>query len=231
MAVKKGRKSSPKPAPKKAGKNKEPAKEPTLKELQRQLDTLKKQNEKQGKKLDEVTKKSRDQQKQIAGLNRGIDAMGKREEILLAALEIKPKSKKGDTGAIGRLNQSLLTTDEHILSMGKRIENMLTALKNHREYLIRLNKKVYKVDPIKKIEMELAIINNTLLIMGLSGFDINRALFGDMKGIQKMMAKEDADLAKVQKRMAGFRKKYEDEMQRFDVESIFKKSVHIPGYR
>jgi hypothetical protein len=115
--------------------------------------------------------------------------------------------------------------------MGKRIENMLTALKNHREYLIRLNKKVYKVDPIKKIEMELAIINNTLLIMGLSGFDINRALFGDMKGIQKMMAKEDADLAKVQKRMAGFRKKYEDEMQRFDVESIFKKSVHIPGYR
>jgi hypothetical protein len=66
--------------------------------------------------------------------------------------------------------------------------------------------------------------------MALSGFNIDKALFGDMKKINKMMEKEDADLVKIQKRMAGFRKKFEEEMEKFDFESIFKKA-DIPGYR
>jgi len=231
MAVKKGKKPSTKPARKEAKAPKAPAREPTTKELKRQLDNLRKQNEKLLGQLDAVTKKSRDQQKRIASLEGKMETRVKREDILMAAMELKPRSKKGDRGAVGRLSQSLIATDDHVLSMGKRIENMLSALKNHREYLIRLNKKVYKVDPVKKIEMELGIMRNTLSIMAISGFNIDKALFGDMRGIKKMMEKEDADLSKVQKRMAGFKRKFEDELEKFDLESIFKKSEHIPGYR
>ncbi len=231
MAAKKRAKPGTKSPPKKAKAAKATVKEPTVKELQIQLDRLKAQNERLKEKLDSISKTSGAQQKQIASLLGKMETRTKREDIIMTALELKPKSRKGDKGAIGRVSQSLLTTDEHVLSMGKRVENMLSALKNHREYLIRLNKKVYKVDPKEKIKLELGIMNNTLSIMALSGFDINKALFGDMRGIHKMMEKEDADLAKVQKRMAGFKRKFEEEMQRFDLDSIFKKSDHIPGYR
>ncbi|MBA3044639.1 MAG: hypothetical protein KKH41_01775 [Candidatus Thermoplasmatota archaeon] len=233
MAKKKGSgkgKKKPVSKPAKSGKT-PPDREPTLKELKRTLDNLKKQNEKLQKELAKVSAQSRDQQKQLISLQGKMDTRVKREDILMAALGINTRTKKGDSGAVGKISQSLIKTDEHLVKMGKRIENMLSALKNHREYLIRLNKKVYKVEPMKKIEMELGIMNNTLSIMALSGFNIDKALFGDMKNIRKMMLKEDAEIAKVQKRMVGFKRKFEEEMQRFDLDSIFNKGAHIPGYR
>ncbi|MFO7619158.1 MAG: hypothetical protein R6W91_05830 [Thermoplasmata archaeon] len=219
-------KAKAEPKPKKG-----PAREPTSKELQYALVTLKRQNVTLKAQLDAVTKTSKAQQKRIASLEGKMETRAKREEMFMSALELKPQSKKGDKGAIGKLGQSVLAADEHILKMGKRMENMLSALKNHREYLIRLNKKVYKVDPMKRIGMELGIMNNTLSIMAISGFNIDKALFGDMRGIRKMMEKEDADIAKVQKRMAGFKRKFDEELEKFDLDSVFKKSEHIPGYR
>ncbi|MDO9537197.1 MAG: hypothetical protein Q7J68_02640 [Thermoplasmata archaeon] len=205
--------------------------EPTLKEVNRVIENLKKQNSKLRGELDALARTTKAQQKQIASLEGKMETRTKREDIFMTALEMNSRSKKGDAGAIDRIGQSLLTTDEHVLKYGKRMENMLSALKNHREYLIKLNKKVYKIEPAKKIEMELKIIRNTLSIMALCGFNIDKALFGDMKRINKMMEKEDSDLTKVQKRMAGFKRKFDEEMEKFDFDSIFKKSDNIPGYR
>jgi len=178
-----------------------------------------------------MKKGSKAQAKRLAALEKKMDTRAKREEILMAALGLKPQAKKGELGAIGNLHSSVLKVDETILSMGKRMENMLSALKNHREYLIRLNKKVYKVEPVKRIEMEIEIMSNTLSIMALSGFDINKSLFGEMKRVNKMLEKEDADLSKIHKRMATVKRKFDEEMERFDFESIFRKSDNIPGYR
>lgn len=204
--------------------------EPTAGELQAMLARVKAENAELKRELARLSRTSRAQQGKLEKLEKSAARSAKKEAAMLAALELGPDPRKGDNGAVGRLTQSLLTTDEHILAMGKRIEGMLSALKNHREYLIRLNKKVYRVDPVKKMEMELGIIGNTLSIMALSGYDIDKGLFKEMKRINKLLEKEDADLPKLQKRMAAFRGKFKEEMERFDLESAFKKT-EIPGYR
>jgi chromosome segregation ATPase len=218
-------------SPKKAPRNDRATTEPSAKELARELENLKRQNAGLKRDLANITKTSKAQVKRIASLEGKMETRVKREDILMTALGLRPQTKKGEKGSIDDLTQSILKVDEHILNMGKRMENMLSALKNHREYLIRLNKKVYKVDPVKRIEMEIEIIGNTLSIMALSGFDINKGLFGEMKRVNKMLEKEDADLSKIQKRMATIKRKFDEDMERFDFESIFRKSDHIPGYR
>jgi hypothetical protein len=224
MVAGKGKKT----ARKKAKTGKAPS---SLNALQRELVSLKKQNTSLKNDIANITKTSKAQFKRIASLEGKMETRLKREDLLMAALGLRPQAKKGEKGAIGDLTQSILKVDEHILSMGKRIENMLSALKNHREYLIRLNKKVYKIDPVKQIQMEIALKRNTLHIMALSGFDINKSLFEEMKRVTKMLEKEDADLSKIQKRMATIKRKFDEDMERFDFESIFRKSDHIPGYR
>ncbi len=195
------------------------------------LEHLRKENAKLRKELAGLRKSSSAQAKRLASLEKKMETRTKREDIFMTALDLRPQSKKGERGAISGLTASVLKVDEAVLSMGKRLENMLSALKNHREYLIRLNKKVYRVDPVKRIEMQLEIMKATLSIMALSGFDINKSLFSEMKKVNKMLEKEDADIAKVHKRMATVKRKYDEEMERFDFESIFKKADNIPGYR
>jgi hypothetical protein len=195
------------------------------------LESLKRENARLSRELNGLRKSSTAQNRRLASMEKKLETRIKREEILMAALDLRPQSKKGEKGAVGSLTESVLKVDDAVLSMGKRMENMLSALKNHREYLIRLNKKVYRVDPVKRIEMQIQIMRATLSIMALSGFDINKSLFGEMKKVNKMLEKEDADLAKVHKRMATVKRKFDEEMERFDYESIFKKSDNIPGYR
>ena len=160
-----------------------------------------------------------------------MDTRTKREEIVMAALDISTRSKKGHRSSITDLNRSLIKTDEHLLKLSKRMENVLSAIKNHREYLIRLNKRVYKEDPVKLIDMELDVMCNTLNVMALSGFSIDKGLFNDVKKIRKLIDKKDIELSKIKKRMSTFIRKFDDEMERFDFESIYKKAEHIPGYR
>jgi len=195
------------------------------------LEHLRKENATLRRELADLRKSSAAHSKRLASLEKKMMTRAKREDIFMTALDLRPQSKKGEKGAISGLTASVLKVDEAVLSMGKRMENMLSALKNHREYLIRLNKKVYRVDPVKRIEMQLEIMKATLSIMALSGFDINKSLFSEMKKVNKMLEKEDADIAKVHKRMATVKRKYEEEMERFDFESIFKKADNIPGYR
>jgi len=194
-------------------------------------ESLKKDSARLRKELAALRKVTAAQARRISSLEGRMQTRAKREDILMAALELRPQSRKGEKGAVGRLTESLLKTDEAVLSMGRRMENMLSALKNHREYLIRLNKKVYRVDPVKRIEMQLQIMKATLSIMALSGCDINKSLFSEMKKVHRMLEKEDADIAKVHKRMATVKRKFDEEMERFDYESIFRKADDIPGYR
>jgi hypothetical protein len=225
MAVKKGKPMKPN-----AGSA---SKKPRKRTARPPLDPagLKKENACLARELAALKNASKAQSRRLAALEKEMRTRAKREELLMAALGLHTHPRRGDVGTIESLTASVLKTDESVLAMGKRIENMLSALKNHREYLIRLNKKVYKIDPAKKIEMQLETMRNTLSIMALSGFDINKSLFGEMKRINKMLEKEDADLSKVQKRMATVKRKFDEDMERFDFESIFRKSDHIPGYR
>ena len=229
--------TSPKKAPKKKAAPKKveskpaPKAEPTLKGLQRTMEKLERENTKLKDEIKALKDTGREQKKQLKSLTSKMDTRVKREEVVMSVLDINSRTKKGHRSAVSDLNSSLIKTDEHLLKMSKRMENVLSAIKNHREYLIRLNKRVYKEDPVKLIDMELDVMCNTLNVMALSGFSIDKALFNDVKKIRKLMDKKDIELSKIKKRMSTFTRKFDDEMERFDFESIYKKAEHIPGYR
>ncbi len=228
------KKSAPKKAaPKKAAKKMEPKPkpEPTLKGLQRTMEKFERQNAKLKEEIKTLKDTSREQKKQLKSLESKMETRTKREEVVMSTLDINSRTKKGHRSAVSDLNSSLIKTDEHLLKLSKRMENVLSAIKNHREYLIRLNKRVYKEDPVKLIDMELDVMCNTLNVMALSGFGIDKGLFNDVKKIRKLMDKKDIELSKIKKRMSTFTRKFDDEMERFDFESIYKKAEHIPGYR
>ena len=238
------KKASPKKAPKKAEPKLEiktpkpellvvdkPKADPTLKSLQKSLDKLEKENIKLKDEVKTLKDTGREQKKQLKSLEGKMDTRAKREEVVMDTIGIHGRTKSGQRSAITDLNKSLIKTDEHLLKMSKRMENVLSAIKNHREYLIRLNKRVYKEDPVKLIDMELDVMCNTLNVMALSGFSIDKGLFNDVKKIRKLMEKKDFELSKIKKRMSTFTRKFDDEMERFDMESIYKKAEHIPGYR
>lgn len=229
--------TSPKKAPKKKATPKKveskpaPKAEPTLKGLQRTMEKLERENAKLKDEIKTLKDTGREQKKQLKSLEGKMETRVKREEVVMSTLDINTRTKKGQRSAISDLNRSLIKTDEHLLKMSKRMENVLSAIKNHREYLIRLNKRVYKEDPVKLIDMELDVMCNTLNVMALSGFGIDKGLFNDVKKIRKLMDKKDIELSKIKKRMSTFTRKFDDEMERFDFESIYKKAEHIPGYR
>jgi hypothetical protein len=201
------------------------------KEIMKILNKIEKENSIMKEELKTLKAKAKEQAKQVNSLVGRLETRVKREEVLMKALRLTSRSKKGEVGVIEDLNSSILKAEKYMLHMGKRIDNVLAAIKNHREYLIKLNKKVHKEDAKKNIEMEVDIINNTLSVMALSGFDINKALFSDVKRIRKMMEKKDVELPKLRKRKERLERKFEDEMERFDYESIHQKSKDIPGYR
>ncbi|MCK5310009.1 MAG: hypothetical protein KAJ64_05120, partial [Thermoplasmata archaeon] len=140
--------SAKKSAPKKAEPKPKPVAEPTLKSLQKTLEKLEKENTKLKEDIKTLKDTGREQKKQLKSLEGKMDTRAKREEVIMATLDISTRTKKGQRSAISDLNRSLIKTDEHLLKQGKRMENVLSAIKNHREYLIRLNKRVYKEDPV-----------------------------------------------------------------------------------
>ncbi|MCK5024603.1 MAG: hypothetical protein KAR56_03200 [Thermoplasmata archaeon] len=216
------KKAEPKPASKP---------EPTLKGFQRTMEKFERENAKLKDEIKALKDTGREQKKKLKSLTSKMETRTKREEIIMSTLDINTRTKKGQRSAVSDLNRSLIKTDEHLLKLSKRMENVLSAIKNHREYLIRLNKRVYKENPVKLIEMELDVMCNTLNVMALSGFGIDKGLFNDVKKIRKLMDKKDIELSNIKKRMSTFTRKFDDEMERFDFESIYKKAEHIPGYR
>ena len=236
MAKKASTSGSKKKGSKAPKKKQAPAKKARKKPLPKKtkpitLDKLEKENVKLKEELRALKAASREQKKFIANLEKRMETRIKREEVLMKAMGVSSRTKKGERGVIEDLNKSILKTEEYLLHMGKRIDNILAAMKNHREYLIKLNRKVYKIDAKKLMEIELEIINNTLSIMAMSGFDINKSIFSDTKKLKTMLGKKDVELSKVKKRMERLESKFDDEMERFDYESIFKKKDDIPGYR
>ncbi len=183
------------------------------------------------RKLAELQERFRDQQRRIQSIEGRLATRIKREEIILGAIGLEPaKLKAGDKGTIGELQRILLKNEELLLSSNKRVESILTALKNHREVLIKLNKRVYKEGVRDQMKLELAVMGNTLSLLGMGGFEFDSSIPEEIRKIRSMLEKDDAELAKVRKRKEILDKKFETELEKFDVETVYKKKKDIPGY-
>jgi hypothetical protein len=183
------------------------------------------------RRLRELQARARAQQNRIQSLEKRLDTRVRREEAVLGVLGLEPsRMRMGEKGTIGELQRILLKNEELLLSSNKRMESILTALKNHREVLIRLNKRVYKEGAREQMRLELAVMQNTLQLLGMGGFEFDQTLVGDIRRLKGLLEKDDAEMSKIRKRKETLDKKFETELQKFDLESAYQKKKDIPGY-
>jgi len=190
--------------------------------------------EKSVKKIESNLAKVSDNLKREKGetrkLVRKMETRVRREDIIMDALGMSSRTQKGDRASLGKLNDSIIKLEEYLLRTSERIDNILNSLKNHREFLVRMNRKVYKVDTRERIRMELDIMKNTLAILAMGGVSFDEAL---LREIDKLKAASDdptvspADLKKGKEKLD---KKFGNELDRYDLNTIWKKRKDIPGY-
>ena len=201
-----------------------------LKTISRQLVALDKSLEKLVQNVRDMKDENRTNNKRLKSLETKLETRIKREELVMDTLGLNSRSKKGGKSEIRELNSSLIKSQEYLLNTGNRIDNILSAIKNHREFLVKLNRRVYKTNAREIIELQVDIISNSLTIMMLTGFDFDKSLIRDVDKLKKMMEAKEFELGKVKKKMTSLDKKFEEELERFDFKSIYEKKQNIPGY-
>lgn len=199
-------------------------------DLSSRLKKLERSFKKLESKLSKVSQKVESEKKEARKLARKMDTRIRREDIVMDALGMSTRTRKGDKASLGKLNDSIVKLEEYLLRTSERIDNILTSLKNHREFLVRMNRKVYKVDTRERIRMELDIMKNTLAILAMGGVSFDNAL---LKEINKLKTASDdpsispADLRKSKDKLD---KRFGTELDRYDLDTIWKKKKDIPGY-
>ena len=201
-----------------------------LRTISKQLTALDKSLEKISQNVKDMKDENRANNKRLKSLETKLETRIKREELIMDTLGLNSHSKKGGKSEIRELNSSLIKSQEYLLNTGNRIDNILSAIKNHREFLVKLNRRVYKVNAREIIELQVDIISNSLTVMMLTGFDFDKSLIRDVDKLKKMMEAKEFELGKVKKKMTSLDKKFEEELERFDFKSIYEKKQDIPGY-
>lgn len=179
----------------------------------------------------ELRRRLTDQERRIRSLEIRLQTRVKREEHILAALGMQPNTlKPGAETRIDRVSKSLDKLAEQALANAKRMENILTALKNHREFLIKLNRRVYRQDAKERIRIELEVMKNTLSLLALGGYDFDHTIFSEIKRMHGLLRKEDAEMDAIRKRKEHLDKKYQEQVGRVDWENVYTRKKDIPGY-
>ncbi|MFQ5883663.1 MAG: hypothetical protein ACE5IO_01020 [Thermoplasmata archaeon] len=190
--------------------------------------------EKSVKKVEEtlakLSNKVGEQKKETKKLGSKMETRVKRESVVMEAMGMSSRTKKGDKAILGELNDSIIKLEEYLLRTSERIDNILNALKSHREFLVKMNKRVYKVGMRERIGMELDIMKNTLTIMAIGGVKLDDSLLHDIRELRAASNNPKVSSTDLKKRKGELDKKFGDELGRYDLEKIWKKKKDIPGY-
>ncbi len=164
-------------------------------------------------------------------LAKGMAARERRERVLLDALGLTPRSRAGDRGRLGDLQGSVVRLQEYLLKTGERIDHILTALKEHREFLVQLDKRVLQGGTRDRIRLELDIMKNTLSILALAGVEVDDALPREIDRVRAAAGKAGESVDDLRRTKEALDRRYEEELKRFDLDAIWAKRREIPGYR
>jgi chromosome segregation ATPase len=155
----------------------------------------------------------------------------RREKAVLTALRLSPRSKAGAKGRLGELEATVVGLQEYLLRTSDRIDKILTALKEHREFLGEIDRRVVQTGTRERIRLELDVMKNTLSILALAGVEVDDALPRDIERLRANAVKDDADLSELRRTKDALDKRFDEELKRFDLETIWSKKREIPGYR
>ena len=169
------------------------------------------------------------QDERIRMLSRDVGAQARRQALVSETLRLGEKARKGDRGVVGDLQTSIVRLEDYLIKTSERIENILTALKQHRELLVAVNRRVLNVSTKDRIRLELDVMKNTVSILALNGIEMDEDV---VKEIEKLRASVHAaeDLAELEKAKAVLDTKFDAELKKFDLDAIWSKRKEIPGY-
>lgn len=187
--------------------------------------------------LDKVERRLKSIQKQLAeekkktrALERKLETRIKREGIMMDALRITSRTKKGEGGLMGDLNGAVMRLEEYLLRTSERIDNILNALKSHRDFLVKMNRKLNKMGTRERMVLELDIMRNTLWILGMNGVKIDLALVKEIETLRNDAGEDSTMVIDLKERKGSIDKKFDDELRRVDLEKISHRTADIPGY-
>ncbi len=165
------------------------------------------------------------------GLEKAMARRERRERVLMDALALRPRARPGDRGRLGEVQASVAGLQEYLLRTSERIDRILTALKEHREFLLQLDKRVLHQGTRDRIRLELDVMKNTLSILALAGVEVDDALLKEIEKVKTAAARSAEDVEDLRKTKEALDKRFEEELKRFDLEAIWAKRREIPGYR
>ncbi len=177
-----------------------------------------------------VERRLEEQEKRLKALTKLADTVDRRRKVLFDALQLGDGAKRGDRGVIRDLQDSVVRLEDYLLKTADRIENILTALKQHRELLVSVNKRVLDSGTKDRIRLELDVMKNTLSILSLSGVEYDASLLRDIDALRGKLHHSE-DLAELERAKADLDRKFDGELKKFDLEAIWARKKEIPGYR
>ncbi len=161
-------------------------------------------------------------------LSRGDDT-ARRQAVLIEALQLGDRPRRGDRGILRELQESVIRVEDYLLKTSERIENILSALKQHREFLVTMNNRVLNVGTKDRIRLELDVMKNTLSILTLNGMELDTDLVREIEKLRRTLP-DASDLAELERAKAELDKKFNGELKKFDLDAIWAKRKEIPGY-
>jgi hypothetical protein len=177
-----------------------------------------------------MDRRLREQEERLRAVSKAAAVSGRRQTVLFEALRLSEGAKKGDRGVIRELQDSVVRLEDYLLKTADRIENILTALKQHRELLVSVNKRVLDAGTKDRIRLELDVMKNTLSILALNGVEFDAGLVKEIDGLRAKL-RDSEDLVQLERAKADLDKKFDGELKKYDLEAIWTRKKEIPGYR
>ncbi len=182
------------------------------------------------RRLHAIDRKLEDEEKRLKAVAKLSDRSSRRQAVLFEALQLGEAAKRGDRGVIRELQDSVVRLEDYLLKTADRIENILSALKQHRELLVTVNKRLLDVGTKDRIRLELDVMKNTLSILSLNGVEFDVSLVKEIETLRGKL-RQSEDLAGLERSKADLDKKFDGELKKYDLEAIWAKKKEIPGYR
>ena len=170
------------------------------------------------------------QEKRLRELSKVADSSRRRQTVLFDALQLSDAAKRGDRGVVRDLQDSVVRLEDYLLKTADRIETILAALKQHRELLATVNKRVLDSGTKDRIRLELDVMKNTLSILVLHGVEFDPALVKEIDGLRAKV-RESEDLLQLERAKSDLDKRFDGELKKFDLGAVWSKKKEIPGYR
>ncbi len=177
-----------------------------------------------------MDRRLQEQEERLKRLAKLAETANRRQTVVFEALQLSEGAKRGDRGVIRELQDSVVRLEDYLLKTADRIESILTSLKQHRELLVSVNKRVLDLGTRDRIRLELDVMKNTLSILTLNGVEYDASLVKEIEGLRERLGRSE-DLAQLERAKADLDKKFDGELKKFDLDAIWTKKKEIPGYR